>query len=109
MKKILICATLPQRFLDQVIFAKNIANETDDLDIRFYVSDDVYSMHSQDVDNLEFTIINKINRTYQSKNQYSTFNAIKYRIKKSLSNNQLRFIRSCINFFRNFFIYKKIL
>ena len=41
-----MCDTTTTSFQDQVIFAKKIwQTETDGLDIRFYVSDDVYSMH----------------------------------------------------------------
>ena len=105
MKNILICATLPQRFLDQIVFAKNIASETDNIKIKFFISDDVYSMHSEAADNLEFDIINNINKGTRRQNHQNVYTLIKYRIKKSLSSSQLEIIRKFINFFRTSFLF----
>jgi hypothetical protein len=72
MKNILIDATQPQRFLDQVNFAKNIVNETDKFVISFFISDEVYSLYGDIVNSLEFKVINepkkKENKTNKSNN-----------------------------------------
>ena len=59
MKNILISSTIPQRFLDQINFAKNLHKHTEEFRIYFFISDDVYSVHKDVADKLNFKIINK--------------------------------------------------
>jgi hypothetical protein len=109
MKNILICATLQQRFLDQVIFAKNIANETNEFKIYFYVSDDVYSLHSDIVDSLEFKVINKTNKINNNRKYNEVKNSIKEVIKNYLTPEQLNALRKYINNIKSSFLFTKSL
>lgn len=101
MKNILIVATQPQRFLDQVNFAKNIAHETDKFSIHFFVSDEVYSLYSDIVDGLEFKVINEPkNKSFQSSN--NTFKQlIKEKIKNNLTIEQIKKFREFISKLKN--------
>ena len=107
MKNILICATLQQRFLDQIIFAKNISNETNEFEIYFYVSDDVYSLHQDIVDRLEFKVINKPKK----KQTYRKLHNIKYLIKEKIKNyltiEQLNIVKRFVNTIKNSFLFTK--
>ncbi len=60
MKNILIVSTQPQRFLDQVFLSRCLVNQTDKINVYFFISDNVYSFHKNLIDKFEFKIINKV-------------------------------------------------
>ena len=58
MTNILISATHPQRFLDQLAFAQKVKSETEHYKIFLFVSDEIYSRYSCLIDRSEFKVIN---------------------------------------------------
>lgn len=101
MKNILIVATQPQRFLDQVNFAKNIAHETDKFSIHFFVSDEVYSLYSDIVDGLEFKVINEPKNKSVQSNHNNFKQLIKEKIKNNLTIEQRKKFREFISKLKN--------
>lgn len=105
MKKILLVATQPQRFLDQVNFAINIKKETDKLAVYFFVSDEVYSLYSDIVDKLEFQIINEPKKKTIPLNNKRFKQIVKEKIKNSTTGEQRKKIRKYINSLKNTFLF----
>ena len=101
MKNILISSTIPQRFLDQINFAKNLHKHTEEFRIYFFISDDVYSAHKDVADKLNFKIINKPKKNNLSDPKHKINNLIKEKVKSFLSINQANMIRRCIAGFNN--------
>lgn len=101
MKNILVSATQPQRFLDQVNFVKNLTKETDEFVIYFFVSDEVYFLYSDIVDRLEFKVINepKNKSVHLSNNTFKQL--IKEKIKNKLTTEQRKKLRGFISKLKN--------
>jgi hypothetical protein len=97
MKNILIDATQPQRFLDQVNFAKNIVNETDKFVISFFISDEVYSLYGDIVKSLEFKVINEPKKESKLSNSNNFKYIIKEKIKNKIRIDQRKKIRKFIS------------
>ena len=110
MKNILISATVPQRFLDQINFAKNLVNQTsEEFTIYFFISDDVYSLYADIVDELDYKIINQPKKKNIIKDHGGLIHIIKDKIKNYLSIDQVNRLRGYISYFNNsFFIHKYI-
>jgi hypothetical protein len=104
-KNILIDATQPQRFLDQVNFAKNIVNETDEFVISFFISDEVYSLYGDIVKSLEFKVINEPKKESKLSNSNNFKYIIKEKIKNKIRIDQRKKIRKFINTLKNTFIF----
>lgn len=105
MKNILISATIPQRFQDQIIFAKDLVNQTSEFMIYFFISDDVYSLYSDVVDELDYKIINKPKKVNIIRAHSGLKNIIKDKIKSYLSIDQLNILRKYIDYFNNSFLF----
>ena len=101
MKNILISATEPQRFLDQINFAKNIIKQTDEFMIYFFISDEVYSLYSDIVDNLKFEVINRPKKKDITQPHHDLKKTIKDKIKNYLSIGQANTLRKYISSFNN--------
>lgn len=101
MKNILIVATQPQRFLDQVNFAENIAHKTDDFSIYFFVSDEVYFLYSDVIDGLDFKIINEPKKKSVQSSNTTLKQLIKEKIKNKLASEQKKKLRGLISKLKN--------
>lgn len=107
MKNILISATIPQRFLDQVNFAKDLVKKSNEFIIYFFISDDVYSSYNDIVDKLDFEIINKPKKKNISQPYCNIKKIIKNKIKSYLSIEQANTLRNYISFFNNSLFFTK--
>ena len=105
MKNILISATVPQRFLDQINFAKNLVNQTSEFTIYFFISDDVYSLYADIVDELDYKIINQPKKKNIIKDHVGLIHIIKDKIKNYLSIDQVNRLRGYISYFNNSFLF----
>ena len=105
MKNILISATVPQRFLDQINFAKNLVNQTSEFTIYFFISDDVYSLYADIVDELDYKIINQPKKKNIIKDHGGLIHIIKDKIKNYLSIDQVNRLRGYISYFNNSFLF----
>ena len=88
MKNILLLATQPQRFLDQLSFVNQIKNKTDEFKIFFFVGEKVYFKYSNIIDNLNFNIINIKDLRLDPFKKRKKENFIKEKIKKKLNDKQ---------------------
>ena len=105
MKNILIVAIQPQRFLDQISFARNITKKTSEVKIYFFINHETYVFYTEIVNSLEFKIINKLEKKeFKRTNK----NFLKEIIKNRLSAIQQRQIIKYINAFMGtkLFVYK---
>ena len=59
MKNILISATQPQRFKAQLSFAQKVATETEQFNFYFFVSDEVYFLYNDIIDQLNLRVVNQ--------------------------------------------------
>lgn len=105
MKNILIDATQPQRFLDQVNFARNIEKETDKLKIYFFIGEKIYSLYEKIIDELEFKVVNKPKKESKLSNSSNFKQIIKEKIKNNTTTKQRKEIRKLINTLKNTFIF----
>ena len=93
MKNILIVGTQPQRFLDQVNFARNVKRESNNLNIKFFINDKVHSKYSIILEQFEFEIINRLKKIEQFENskkkkKKSFITLLKETVKNRLTGNQ---------------------
>lgn len=102
-KNILIAAIQPQRFLDQVEFAEKVSNEAEDMQLYFFVSDEVYSLYTSVVDNLSFHVINNPKVMLASKNNMTNF--FKRRVRHVLSDFSSRRFNSTFEKLKSMFIF----
>lgn len=105
-KNILVVATQPQRFLDQINFANNIVNITDEIKIYFFISAEIYNYYSEIVNNLEFEIINK---SFNIQSNSSKIKSFKSFIKNKLTLNRKKQISKYIYTLENTIFFTKIL
>ena len=84
MINILINSTYAPRFLPHLNFARSIVKATKDISFYFYISNEVYAQYRIEVDNLEFTIVNK--PTKYSLVKINKFNKFKNFLKKKIKN-----------------------
>ena len=97
MKNILIVATEKQRFLDQVQFANKISNLSIEINIYFFIADDVYNKYKNIIDDLKYVIINplklNISVDLKKRNLYKNFliSLLSYGFKNKLKKYLLRF------------------
>ena len=101
MKDILIVSTQPQRFLDQINFAKNLMERTDTLNILFFIDAEVYSLYPYIVDHLEFKIINKVKNESKVQNCKSLKYILREKIKNKTTKKQRKQLRKYINTLKN--------
>ena len=106
MKNILLLATQPQRFLDQLSFVNQIKNKTDEFKIFFFVGEKVYFKYSNIIDNLNFNIINIKDLSFNSFKKKKE-NFIKEKIKKKLNDKQKKKIKKIIYLFKNSKLFTK--
>lgn len=105
MINVLVTAIHPQRFLDQVRFAKNLRRGTDRLNINFFINDKVYSVYGDVVDELEFEVVNKpkIELTQSAENDFKKY--LENLIKKSTSIKFRKNIHNHIKALKSTFIF----
>lgn len=101
-KNILVVATQPQRFLEQISFANSVYYIKENINIYFFISEEIYNYYSEIVDNLKFKIINKPFNSYKKFNKQ---NYLKNFIKKNLTLNQKKQISKYIYTLENTFIF----
>ena len=106
--KILILATMPQRFLDQITFAEGLSSFHSKLDIYFFIGDNVLEQYPEKVTNLEFNIIqNKKNSSKISKNVKKS--SYLQRFQKCIIDFLKKYFAGTVDFLMNSVFMQKIL
>jgi len=107
LKNILIVATHPQRFLDQLHFAKELNSKSNEnIQIYFFIAENVFSLYKDEIDKLSFKIINNLNYKEQIEINSLT-NQLRIKLNKILSLTQIKQVRKFIDFLKTTKIYSK--
>jgi len=104
MKNILIVSSQAQRFLDQIYLAQELKYKNDDLNIFFFVEDEVNNKYQNVINKLEFKIINTLDKQKYRINQKKSF---KTQLKNIIPLQQKKILIEYINNFRNLKIFEK--
>jgi len=96
MKNVLIVATSPQRFLDQLHLANEISSKScGKVKIKFFLDEQVYKRYSRNFVNFNFDIINDIPRVEDIKDINS--NKLKDFVKKSIGPKNISILRRVVH------------
>ena len=96
MKNVLIAATSPQRFLDQLHLANEISSKSfGKVKIKFFLDEQVYKRYSRNFVNFNFDIINDIPRVEDIKDINS--NKLKDFVKKSIGPKNISMLRRVVH------------
>ena len=95
MKNVLIVASSPQRFLDQLHLANEISrNSCGNIKIIFFLDEHVYMRYSHVIDNFNFQVINDLSRVMDVKRNINKFKVF---VKKFLGPEYISILRIVVN------------
>jgi len=98
LKNILIVATQPQRFLDQLNLAKELDSTCVNFSILFFIGEKVSQVYKKEVKELEFKIINNLSKLTQDSKQKISIKKI---LKTFVTTKKKASLRNYINILKN--------